>query len=171
MEWIKVMMTSSLIRYFRRNVDLLWGMVEHGAGQLNGWKGSLADSYSLPPGPIPPAHSCTLHVPCKCCAVEWLCSCILVEGLWIGSFHLFKFIAPYCPGFLNSHPVVIFSPHNCLGALHPGLEIFPWVDNLGSFIGGSCFSFPLVQWCLEVLNCPLPFEFWRPLYWKHMIDS
>ena len=46
-EQIEVMMTSSLVRYCKRNGDLLWGTVDHGAGWLDGWKGSLADFYSL----------------------------------------------------------------------------------------------------------------------------
>ena len=113
-----------------------------------------------------------LHMfPAKCCAVKGFCSCSLHEGLWICSFHLFEFAAPYCPGFLNSHPVVKLSPHNCLGALHPGLEVLPQVYNFGSFIGSSCFSLSLVQWLLKVPNCLLPFEAQRPFNWKHMIDS
>ena len=39
--------------------------MEHGIGLLDGWKGSLANFYSLPPGPVLPVHSVTLHVPCK----------------------------------------------------------------------------------------------------------
>ena len=109
--------------------------------------------------------------PAKCCALKGLHSCILTQGLQIGSFWLSEFTAPYHAGFLNSHPVVILSLHNCLGALHPGIEVLPWVDNLGSFNGSSFFSSSLVQQCLKIPNCPLPFKVQRPFNWKHMIDS
>ena len=100
--------------------------------------------------------------PAKCCTVKGFCGCVLVEGLGIGSFCLLEFTAPHCPGFLNSHPVVILGLHNHLGALQPGLEVFPRVGDLGFFIGGSCLRFSLVQQHLEVPNCLLPFEVQRP---------
>ena len=145
-----------------------WSMAQDG---LMGRKEVLPTSILCLQGPFF-QFTHVLHMfPVKCCALEGFCSFVLAEGLWIGSFCLFEFAAPYCPGFLNSHSVVILSPHNHLGTLHPGLEVLPRVDNCGSFFGSSCFGFSLVQRCLKVPNRPLPFEVQGPFNWKHMIDS
>ena len=85
--------------------------------------------------------------PAKCCAVKGFHGRILTGGLWIGGFCLFEFAAPYHPGFLNGHPVVILSPHNCLGTLHPGFEVLPWVTILALSL---VIADSAPRWCSDI---------------------
>ena len=49
-------------------------------------------------------------------------SCSLTMGIRIGNLGFLEPVAPYCFGFLDSHPIVAFSLQNCLGAVHLGMK-------------------------------------------------
>ena len=70
---------------------------------------------------------------------------ILTKGLGIGNLHLLESIAPNHFGLLDGCPIAILSLQDCLGTVHLGVKDFSQMENFGSLIGCSLFSFILAQ--------------------------
>ena len=69
---------------------------------------------------------------------------ILAKGLGIGNIQLLESIAPNRLGLLDGHPIFILSLQNCLGAFHLGIQDLSQMENFGSLIGCSLFTFILM---------------------------